>query len=741
PKTNRAAVTFRVDAGPVVELKVQGVHLWPWNKKSLIPIYQESRVDPELIQEGQNNLANSLSASGYFNAKVTTTVTTAGGGTRVSSQTAGAAPANEAAAASSAPAATEETITYTVVKGPRHDVEDIHFTGNQFFNDQDLLAQVTIKPEGYFFFQHGSFSQQLLRTSVSNIQALYQAAGYSSVRVTPRVTHPGGNTTVTFQVVEGPQDYVNSLTFVGNTVPPEQLAPDGLRVGPGTPFAQKLISADKAQILAHYYMRGYLNASMRATAQQEAGHPHLIDVIYTITQGPRVRTLTVTTLGRQITQQRLVDRTTANLQAEKLLTENDMLTAESRLYEPGIFDWTEVRPRRPITTQTQEDVVIKVHEARRNTLLYGFGFDYTNRGGSIPSGTVALPGLPIVGLPNSFKTSQSSFFGPSGNIQYTRINIGGKAETLTMGAFAGRLDQRANITFTNPSLFWTNFSGNLQLSGEIDAENPIFSSRDARIGYQLEHALNPDKTTNVFLRYTFSETTLSRLLIPALVPERDLNVRLSTLSATFLRDTRDNPLDAHKGFLESYEADYNPSALGSSVNFAKVITQTAYYHHVLGDIIWANSVRVGFDHSFGNSFVPLSEQFFTGGGSTLRGFPLDGAGPQKTIPACGNPNDPSTCSLIQVPVGGNALFILNSELRIPTPRIDSGLGVALFYDGGNVFSHLGFHNLGAAYTNSVGIGLRYQTPVGPIRIDLGHNLNPLPGVSATQLFITLGQAF
>src|SRR6185312_4455615 len=195
-------------------------------------------------------------------------------------------------------------------------------------------------------------------------------------------------------------------------------------------------------------------------------------VIYTITQGPRVRTLTVTTLGRQITQQRLVDRTTANLQAEKLLTENDMLTAESRLYEPGIFDWTEVRPRRPITTQTQEDVVIKVHEARRNTLLYGFGFDYTNRGGSIPSGTVALPGLPIVGLPNSFKTSQSSFFGPSGNIQYTRINIGGKAETLTMGAFAGRLDQRANITFTNPSLFWTNFSGNLQLSGEIDAENP-----------------------------------------------------------------------------------------------------------------------------------------------------------------------------------------------------------------------------------------------------------------------------
>jgi outer membrane translocation and assembly module TamA len=93
-----------------------------------------------------------------------------------------------------------------------------------------------------------------------------------------------------------------------------------------------------------------------------------------------------------------------------------------------------------------------------------------------------------------------------------------------------------------------------------------------------------------------------------------------------------------------------------------------------------------------------------------------------------------------VPTGGNELLILNSEFRIPLP-IKKGLGMAVFYDGGNAYSSVGFHDLRTDYTNSVGTGLRYETPVGPIRVDVGHNLNRVPGISSTQYFITLGQAF
>jgi outer membrane protein assembly factor BamA len=218
-------------------------------------------------------------------------------------------------------------------------------------------------------------------------------------------------------------------------------------------------------------------------------------------------------------------------------------------------------------------------------------------------------------------------------------------------------------------------------------------------------------------------------------------VRLSTVSATYIRDTRDFQLDAHKGIYETFEFDLNPSALGSNVDFGRFIGQTAYYKKLPANIIWANSVRLGMAKAFSGSHIPLSEEFFTGGGSTIRGFPLNGAGPQRVIPACGDPADPSTCENITVPVGGNQLFIVNSEFRIPVSvpgLLEKGLSVVPFYDGGNVFRTIGFHG---QYTNTIGFGFRYATPVGPIRLDIGHNLNAPPGIKSTQIFVTVGQAF
>jgi outer membrane protein assembly factor BamA len=270
------------------------------------------------------------------------------------------------------------------------------------------------------------------------------------------------------------------------------------------------------------------------------------------------------------------------------------------------------------------------------------------------------------------------------------------------------------------------------------------------VGWQLQRALNPDQTENLFLRYNYRQTGLTRLEIPDLVPAQDRHVRLSTLSATFIRDTRDNVLDAHKGFYQTAELDFTPSALGSNVDFARLLAQVAYYRNVGKNIIWANSLRIGLQQPFKGSHVPISEEFFSGGGSTLRGFPLNGAGPQRQIEICGT----DQCFTTSVPTGGKQLFIVNSEFRIPTPLplpLMDKLGIALFYDGGNVYERIGFHDFAANYTNTVGIGLRYATPLGPVRIDLGRNLNPEAGIQANlnppptikakQWFITLGQAF
>jgi outer membrane protein assembly factor BamA len=307
------------------------------------------------------------------------------------------------------------------------------------------------------------------------------------------------------------------------------------------------------------------------------------------------------------------------------------------------------------------------------------------------------------------------------------------------------LDQRGNLSFQDPHFRGTNWQTEFNATGEHDSTNPIFTSRLAQASYQFQRPLNSTKTSNLFLRYTISQTGITRLLdsFQQIVPEQDRHVRLSTLSASYIRDTRDNSLDAHRGMYESAEFDLNPSVLGSSVDFTKVLGQAAYYRTIPKQIVWANSVRIGMESPFNGSHVPLAEEFFSGGGSTLRGFPLDGAGPQQTIAICGSgscsPSDcpPATCSLTNVPLGGNELFIVNSEFRIPVP-LKKGLGVVAFYDGGNVFSKVGFQG---QYTNSLGFGIRYATPVGPVRIDIGHNLNAPPGVGSIQYFITLGQAF
>jgi len=707
--SNRANITFSVKSGPFYHVKVQGAHVWTWSKKNLLPVYQEVGIDQEIIEEGRTNLVSHFQQKGFFDAKVDVDTQTRSDG---------------------------ETILYQVTKGPRHKVSSVAIAGNQTLDDKALMPHVAVKKPSIPFFSHGSYSQKLVQTSVKNLENIYKANGFSDAKVTPEVHPQGGNVLATFRVAEGERDIVESMHLEGNdTQSISSLAPKGLNLAPGKPYSQKFVQDDRNTMMASYLKLGYLNASFRQEAKPVSKDKHHVDVTYIINEGPQVRTAKVVTLGRGATQQALVNRV-APIPVGAPLRQDELLKGENELYELGVFDWAEIDPRRRISTQSEEDVLVKLHEAKKNDLTYGFGFDVINRGGSIPSGTVVLPGLPAIGLNKNFKTSQKTYWGPRALFEYTRKDLWGKAETLSFTGLGARLDQRGAITYTDPYFRRTHWTSSVNISGEHDAQNPVFTSVIGQAGYQLQHALNPEKTMNIFLRYSYSQTGLTNIVIPDLVPPEDQHVRLSTLASTFVRDTRDFQLDAHKGIYQTLEADFNPSSLGSNFNFGRLLAQTAYYKQITDKkIVWANSVRLGFAEAF-SGHVPLSEEFFTGGGSTLRGFPLNGAGPQRQVATCpaGTPN----ChDFISVPVGGNQLLIVNSEFRIPVP-LKKGLGVVPFYDGGNVFRTIGFHG---QYTNTAGFGFRYASLVGPIRIDFGYNLNAPPGVKPFQYFITIGQAF
>jgi outer membrane protein assembly factor BamA len=678
----------------------------------LIPIYSEASVDKDLIEEGQRNLVEYFQKKGFYDAKVVTEFTQH---------------------------PDEILITYKIDRGKKHKVDRIYFQGNYALSSKELMDQVTIKKS--HIWTHGSLSEKLLKQSAKNIEALYRDHGYEEVKVAPRTVDHEPKIDVGFEITEGAQTLVEDVQVEGNQhIPYEQLtAPKGFQLHSGVPFSTRKLADDRNRISANYLNRGYLNIEVKTTVQKTAD-PHRVNVTYGIAENQLVRVGEVYYEGEKRTRLPLIAKT-AQIPPESPMRRAQMLEAESRLYDLNIFDWSSVGPRKPIMDQTEEMALVKVHEAKRNELTYGLGFEVSHRGGNIPTGTVALPGGGgSIGLNGKkIAPSQSTFASPRGLLQFTRRNMRGLAETASTSVLLSRLDQKFLATYAQPHFIKSQWQSLTSLSLERSSENPLFTSGLGDASFQLERVISRKTNTRVQLRYDFNRTYLSHILVPDLVLARDRNVNLSTVSGTLILDTRDKPLDAHHGSYGTIDFRLTPKALGSSADFTKLFLQYAYYKPV-HSTVFANSIRIGLAAPFANSFVPTSQLFFSGGGTSLRSFPIDEAGPQRLVPFCNVLQGESGCVNVTVPVGGRQLFIVNSEVRFPL-HINKSLGGVVFYDGGNVYRAINLPSLVNDYTNTIGVGLRYATPIGPVRFDIGRNLNPVPGINPLQYYITIGQAF
>lgn len=718
-ETNLADVTINVDTGPIIVIRVVGAKLsWiPFlagrQKKKLISIYDEGSVDPDIIEESRRNLQDYFERKGYFEVKVSTNTQQQNGKT---------------------------ILTFQIDKGRRYSVNEIAFTGNHHLSSSDLAAQADVKKRRWII-SHGTYSQKLMKQSAKNIENFYKDNGFEQVKVTPQAIVNNQGIRIAFNVAEGDRTTVGSLRVEGNkSIPLNEIQQDkvGFELREGKPFSPRRMSDDRNQIAAKYLDRGFLNSEVKTVVSRHPDDPHEVDVTYAVIENQQVRISHVVYMGEKQTRLSLIQKS-ANLTPEEPLSEGKLLQGESNLYDLGIFDWSSIGPRREITDQKEEEALVKVNEAKRNSITYGFGFQISRRGGNVPTGSVAVPGLPTIGLHGAkVLPSEKTFVSPRGSIEYRRLNMRGLGESVAISVLAERLDQRFLATYTDPHFRLSNWQALTSISAERTTENPLFQARLADASLQFQRFIDRKKTRLLQLRYDFNHTKLSQLLVPQLVLPPDRNVLLSYVSSTLIQDTRDKPLDAHKGVYSTVDVRIVPSAFGSSADFTRLLGQYAYYKPFHGTV-FANSIRLGLASPYAGSDVPTSQRFFAGGGTTLRGFPTDEAGPVRYIPFCQGTTT-TNCPLIPIPVGGNQLFIFNSELRYPIP-IMSNLGGVVFYDGGNVYRRVNFPDFVNRYTNTVGIGLRYNTPIGPLRFDLGRNLNPVTGISATQFFITLGQAF
>ena len=233
-----------------------------------------------------------------------------------------------------------------------------------------------------------------------------------------------------------------------------------------------------------------------------------------------------------------------------------------------------------------------------------------------------------------------------------------------------------------------------------------------------------------------------QLLIDRAFPQ----VRLSSFLALVAHDTRNDPADATSGNLFSVDGQLAARAIGSEIGFVKSRYTAQMFRTLPGGrrMVFAGSARLGLATGFPRDVVDedgnvvsvdeldTSSRFYAGGDTTIRGFALDAVGVRHDPP-----QDEDTLDKNGFPLGGNGVIVLNAELRVPVRGGLQGVG---FIDSGNVYQRVTTMDLSELRT-AVGFGVRYKSPVGPIRFDLGFKVNRRPDEHPTAWFVTFGQAF
>ena len=708
-QSNRVPVDFTMYAGLEVRVAVEGAKVPAGTLRKLVPIYAEGAVDEDLLQEGRRSLRDWFERAGYFDAQVNYKVSEA--------------PAEETGSTLHRAA---RVVTYTVNRGDHHRLVNVTFSGNKYFGSDLLLGRVKISPAAYA--SPGRYSTELLQDDVTSIRTLYTANGFENCEVQSQLSDNykghNGDLSVKYVIQEGQQTRVASVAVQGN----EQLSSDELLgvVGSskGQPYSEFNVSSDRDNILASYFDQGFSEAQFSATVEKlppagpSAGPT--VRLTYHITEGRQVLVARVLLSGYEHTRAGVISRE-VGIKAGQPLSEGTVVETQRKLYNLGIFSRVSIAPQNPDGQDEKKTIVVMVDEAKRYTIAYGLGFEAQRLGSSTNAAVEVLS------------------FAPRGTLELTKANLTGRADSLSFKARASTIQGRALLTYIAPNYFASsNFSLQLSTFYETSRDVQTFDSRRAEASAGLAEKLS--SSSSILYRYVYRHVVASNLRIAVEeIPLFSQNTEVSEFDVNWLRDRRNSPSDPSRGNFNNVDVSLAAKAMGSSANFIRVYMQNSTYSPIGRRLVFARSTRFGIQTVYGSSLstdIPLPERFFAGGGTSLRGFALNQAGPR----------DPVT----GFPVGGQAELIFNQDLRFPMhlPLIGDRLGGAIFYDAGNVFPSIRKISLRTSplaptfdpsnpnvcltnctnnlsyFSHTAGFEFRYGTPIGPVALDLGYQLNP-----------------
>jgi len=669
PETGSVALTLKVSNYANVRVVVDGYKINKNQLRRLLPVLTGEGVRREILEEGANNLKEYLEGRGHSEAEVTF---------------------------SDEEEDDIRVLRYRIAPGRKFKVKYVRFQGNKVLSDRELLESVEVRPSSLL--NDSTYSETRLDEDVDALKALYRSRGYLEADVIPLIESLENESDlgITYQCVSGPLSVTRSIGFKGNAAFTTEELLSRIGMTPGKAYSPILSERDRQIILAAYNDAGYLQvrASVHADKNDEENS---YAVEFQIEEGTRFIVDRIIILGNDHTRMSVIDKH-IKLKPGDPLSLGKLLQTQQALYRIGIFDQVRVVQQNPESTNPYHNVVVRLRESKRFTVRYGAGYQEREK----------------------FR----------GTLEFSDINVLGMARRADIRLRGSSIEQY--VTFNLQQTQYRPLPVDTYVSLTASYRQEVsFDIRRLGATYQFSHPLSEHSWG--LLRYNFQNVRSFNLQISDPEFEREDTPRnLSTFSVLYVNDSRDNYLDPSEGFFTSSDLSITPKLLGDS-SYISFFTQNSYYHKFPNSLMTAASLRLGLIHPYGGSGVPISERFFAGGSSSLRGFETDYAGPL----------DPVTFK----PTGGNALIIGSVELRRP---ILSFIHIAGFYDTGNVFARISNIRF-SGFSHSIGAGLRFKTPLGPLRIDYGYNLNlppelqypppPLEGLGRGHLFITVGPPF
>ncbi len=775
PATKTLNYDFDVEQGPVVKVEVEGAKVSKSRLHLLVPVYEEGAVDNDLLQEGRTNIKDFLQQEGYFDPQVSVEQLQ--------------------------PTPKTATVVYSVQKGNKHKVGSVTITGNKYFSS-DLLKDSLQVQKANAYQRAGRFSTQLVASDVKTIESIYRGNGFNAVKVTPVVSESNtradgkplkvAEIKVAFTVDEGPQQTFGTVQLNGVDLGRAKTIQNMLQATPGQPFSLVTLSGDRDSVLSYYLSNGFDKARIEVAQNTEPGNKLKTDIGYNVVEGEQVFTGKVLESGVHYTRPKVNNQLTVH--SGDPLDQSALLDTQRNLYNLALFNEVNVAVQNPTGDDEQKNVLVQITEAKRWDVTYGFGFEVQT-------------GIPSCGMYCTKVGTTAAQQGRAGaservSLDLSRINLRGSDDSITFHGDYGLLEEIATVSFNNPHLFGNkNFAGAISGGYSNVQDISTFASSTLQASFHVTEKASRKDTFIYEFEYRRVAVNPDSLAIASdLIPLLSEPVRVGGPSITWFHDTRDpSPLDAVKGSYTSVQNFLASSKFGSQTSFDRVdVSNATYYQFGKAKYVFARNTRVGVIDSTGTNpnagtvtspapgacvgdlleqnascnAVPLPERLYAGGATSHRGFAINGAGPRDLQTG--------------FPVGGSAVFVNTFELRLPVqtlPIVGNSLSFVIFHDMGNVFRYPGdmfssfahFHQPDAQtckpaptatigncnfnyFSHALGLGARYHTPVGPVRVDFSYNLDPpvypvIPSTTTTGLvpyegqashfnfFFSIGQAF